>query len=237
MKKFISGIIVGVLLMGSVSFAASNLTAIKSTFGTTLNGKKVTQNIITINGAYYADLKQLAGNLGIKYAVDTKGKNILLGEAPAANKFSMNNPAPIGTMQTIKFDNLLTSYTANITVKEITRGEAAWELIKEANMFNSEPEAGYEYILAKIDFKLTNAPEDIKYDLGGYDFDLVSDKNKTYDKVSAVEPEPSLDAELYKDASNEGYAVFKVAINDKTPKITFGRKYDGSGGIWFKAYK
>ncbi len=83
MKKFLSGLVIGALLAGTVTFAASNLTAIKSSFGTMLNGKKVTQNVVTINGTYYADLKQLASNLGIKYSVDTKGKNILLGETPS----------------------------------------------------------------------------------------------------------------------------------------------------------
>ncbi len=236
MKKFISGLIIGVLLTGTVSFAASNLTAIKSAFSTTLNGKKITQNVVTINGAYYADLKQLAGNLGIKYSVDTKGKKITLGEAPAANKYNMSNPAPVGTMQTVQFEYIIDKFTANVTVKEILRGAAAWDLIKDANMFNEEAGAGYEYILAKIDFKLTNAPGDKKYDVSGYSFDLISDKGKSYDKGLVIAPEPELTGELYKGASIEGYTVFKVATSDKQPKITFGRNYDGTGGIWFKAY-
>ncbi len=236
MKKFISGLVIGALLAGTVTFAASNLTAIKSVFSTTLNGKKVTQNVVTINGTYYADLKQLASNLGIKYSVDTKGKNILLGETPATNKYSMSNPAPIGTKQTVTFKSLLDSFTADVTVNEVIRGDEAWKLIQEANMFNSEAGTGYEYILAKIDFTLTKAPEGKKYDLSGYSFDLISDKGKGYDKGLIMAPEPVLDTELYKGASSEGFVAFKVSVTDKQPKIAFGRDYNGTGGIWFKAF-
>lgn len=237
MKKFIAGLLIGAILATcGATFAAPALTYVKSVFNTTVNGKVVKQDVVTINGTYYADLKQLAGSLGVKYSVDTKAKKIQIGETILTNKYSMQNPTPIGTEQAVTFKSFSDSYTANVTVKEIIRGDKAYELIKAANMFNSEAGEGYEYILAKIDFKLTNAPGGKKYDLAGYSFDLVSDKGKTYDKVLIVSPEPKLDAELYKGASNEGYVAFKVGVNDKMPKMTFGRNYDGTGGIWFKVY-
>lgn len=236
MKKFISGLLVGILLMGTVTFAAPALSYVKSVFTTTINGKAVKQDVVTINGVYYADLKQLTSSLGIKYSVDAKSKKIVIGETPASNKYSMANPAPLNTKQAVTFKSLLDSYTADVTVKEIIRGDKAWELIQAANMFNKEADAGYEYILAKIDFKLTNAPDGKKYDLSGYSFDIISDKGKGYDKGLIMAPEPVLDIELYKGASSEGYVAFKVAVSDKSPKITFGRNYDGTGGIWFKAY-
>ena len=82
MKKFISGLLVGALLMSAGTFASSNLTAIKSVFKITVNGKAVSQNVVTIDGTYYADIKQLAGNLGVKYSIDEKEKKIALGETP-----------------------------------------------------------------------------------------------------------------------------------------------------------
>lgn len=236
MKKFISGLIIGALLMGTVTFAASNLTAIKSTFKTTVSGKAVTQNVVTISGAYYGDLKQLASNLGIKYSVDTKNKKITLGETPVANKYTMKNPAPIGAMQTLNYKDMFEEYKAQVSVKEILRGDEALKLIKEANMFNDEAGEGYEYILAKINFKLLDIPGDKVFSLMGISFKLVSDVGKEYDYASVVQPDPVLDAKLYKGASNEGWAVFKVKIDDAKPLITFGRNYDGTGGIWFKTY-
>lgn len=78
MKKFISGLIVGALLSGTVGFAASELSAIKSTYSTIVNEKQVNQNVVTINGKYYADMKQMASNLGFKYSVDSKENKIKL---------------------------------------------------------------------------------------------------------------------------------------------------------------
>jgi hypothetical protein len=236
MKKFIAGLIAGILLTCSVSFAATNLTAVKSAFATVFNGKSISQNIVTIDGMYYADLKQLAGNLGIKYTIDAKGKKIVLGETPVTNKFNMSNPAPIGTIQTVKFDSMLSKFTANVTVKEVARGAAADSLIEKESMLNGDPGAGFEYLLVKINFTLTGAPEGKKYDLSGYSFDLISSKGKSYSEDLLIAPDPTLSSELYKNASTEGYVLYKVAIDDKAPKIAFGRNYDGTGGIWFKAY-
>jgi len=80
--------------MGTVVFAAPALTYVKSVFTTTVNGKTVKQNVVTIGGVYYADVKQLASNLSIKYTVDAKSKKIVLGETPVAKP-------------TIEFTNIL----------------------------------------------------------------------------------------------------------------------------------
>ena len=50
----------------------------------------------------------------------------------------------------IKVSDYIDEYTANISVKEVIRGKKAWNKIKDANMFNSEPQDGYEYILVKV---------------------------------------------------------------------------------------
>lgn len=236
MKKFISGLVIGALLTGTVAFAASNLTAIKSAFSTSVNGKQVTQNIVTINGTYYGDIKQLAGNLGIKYSVDTKGKKITLGETPVANKYSMSNPAPMNTKQTIEISGFIDNIKAEMSVKSIVRGSEAWELIRNENQFNAEAPAGKEYILVKINFKLLDSKDGKTFDINNSNINLISSSGKEYkDFVAVVTPEP-LNATLYKDASSEGYLAYLVNIDDKAPKIAFGRKYDGTGGIWFKAY-
>lgn len=118
MKKFISGLLVGVLLMGTVVFAAPTLTYVKSVFTTTVNGKSVKQNVVTIGGVYYADVKQLTSNLGIKYAVDAKTKKITLGES--AKK-----------AETITFSNILTNSDYGFTT---VTGEAKNNDTKEHSL-------------------------------------------------------------------------------------------------------
>ena len=49
-------------------------------------------------------------------------------------------------------------------------------------------------------------------------------------------PQPELEGSLYEGASNEGWIIFKVLKNDSKPVLSYGTKYDGTGGIWFKAY-
>ncbi len=237
MKKFISGLLIGVILtMCGATFAAPALTAVKSVFTTTVYGKTVKQDIATINGTYYMDIKQLTSNLGIKYVVDAKTKKISLGETPAANKYTMKNPAPIGATQSLNYKNYTDEYKADVTVKEIIRGDKAWELIRLANTFNEEAADGYEYILAKIDFKLKYIPNGKSFDLNGISFNLISQTGKEYDYASVVEPDPVLDANLYESASSEGWVAFLVKVDDTKPLLTYGRNYDGTGGIWFKAY-
>ncbi len=232
MKKFITGFIIGVLLTGTISFAASNLTAVKSVFVTIVNGKTVKQDIVTINNTYYADVKQMAGNLGMKYAVDTKGKKIILGEVTEQNKYTKNNPAPVGTKQTISSGQ----YKANITVKEIIRGDKVGDLIKKDNENKSQLEKGYEYIFAKIKFDLTDADENRAIFIFNSAFTLVSETGKEYEPIPINElPAQTLNVALFKGGSEEGWVVFKVKADDKKPVITY-KVYDGTGSLWFKAY-
>ncbi len=147
------------------------------------------------------------------------------------------NPAPLNTTKTISVKDYFNDYTAQITVKEIIRGSKAWAMIEEANMFNSPPQDGYEYILAKINFNLVDIANDKALSLSGINFKLISSDGKEYEYLSVVEPDPKLDANLYKGASSEGWAPYQVRTGDVSPALVYGRNYDGTGGVWFKAYK
>jgi hypothetical protein len=156
---------------------------------------------------------------------------------PTPIGYSRSNPAPIGTVLTIQFDWIGKTYSVKITLLEIIRGEEAWTRIQEANMFNAAPDQGYEYILVKIRFEYISGPTaDTAYTVSKVYFDVISEKGAEYPVVSVVPPTPNLDTTLYPGASNEGWAGYLVATNDIHPLMTFGRNYDGTGGIWFKLY-
>jgi hypothetical protein len=128
-------------------------------------------------------------------------------------------------------------YEVRITLTDLITGNQAWQLIQDANMFNDPPETGFEYILAMIRFEyLTGPTPDTTYWATSYDFDAISSTGKEYDMPFVVEPDPSLDADLYPGASHEGWAAFEVAIDDSKPLMTFGRYSDGTGGLWWKLY-
>jgi uncharacterized repeat protein (TIGR02543 family) len=161
----------------------------------------------------------------------------------ASKGYSRGNPVGIGTPLSIWVGSSgvashhTNDYEVRITLLQIIRGSEAWQRIYEANMFNDPPEPGFEYILAKLRFEyLTGPTPDTAYDVSPVWFDAVSSDGKEYDMASVIQPDPSIRTNLYPGASHEGWVSFHVAQSDAKPVMTFGRKYDGTGGIWFKLY-
>ncbi|WP_048096458.1 DUF4352 domain-containing protein [Archaeoglobus fulgidus] len=62
---------------------------------------------------------------------------------------SYENPASI--KETVVVRTL--SGTFEITVLDCIRGEKAYQVIKASNMFNPDPDQGFEYLLVKVRFK------------------------------------------------------------------------------------
>jgi S1-C subfamily serine protease len=150
---------------------------------------------------------------------------------------SLANPVSLNISQSVIVNNPVAKFTAEVTVKQIIRGALAGTMVTSVNKYNDPPKSGYEYLLAKINFKLLDIPGGKSLDVAGeWDFNLVSQDGKVYHQVIEVEPDPQLDSTLYKGASNEGWVVFMVSPNDTKPKISYGVNNDGTGGIWFKAY-
>ncbi len=154
--------------------------------------------------------------------------------------YSRSNPVGIGAPLNIKVNSTGgagNEYEVRLTLLEVIRGTEAWQRILAQNQFNSPPKTGYEYILAKVRFEyLTGPTPDTSYRISSVWFNAVSAGGKDYDRVSVVEPSPSINTNLYPGASQEGWVSFCVAQDDAKPLMTFGRKYDGTGGIWFKLY-
>lgn len=205
-----------------------------------VNGQKATKQVVLHKGTTYVPLRDFGSMVGT--SIDYKDGIIYVGGGDSSSStnsttntttYSRINPAPIGATQKITVKDYVNEYTAEICVKEVIRGNAAWTKIKEANMFNDEAPSGKEYILAKISVKAISVADDKKLDISGYDFDAYSTTNSKYEKYSVVEPDPELDSSLYSGASSEGYVAFLVDTSDTSPKVVYGQKYDGTGGVWF----
>jgi hypothetical protein len=154
--------------------------------------------------------------------------------------YSRSNPAGLNTPLTAKVGSTGragTDYTVSVTVLQTIRGDAAWQMIRDANMFNKAPNSGYEYILVKIQLDYSKgATADTTYNASGSWFTVVSSSGKDYDNNSIVDPDPQFDANLYPSASTAGWVSFYVVQSDTQPLLAFARNYDGTGGIWFKLY-
>lgn len=245
MKKFISGLLVGILISTlAVGYAAVEFDVKLADFPILVNGKVFTTDkpIVTINDSTYLPLRAIGEALGVKVNWNSELNRAEIGETPAeepaGDSYSYSNPAPVNVAQTLEVDNIFDNYKVEMSVTDIIRGDLAWDMISNANMFNDPPDEGYEYILAKVYIKLLDMADDQALDVNGVvDISLISGEGSEYDYTTVVCPDPELDATLYKGASNEGWAAFMVKKDDLYPKLTYGRDYDGTGGIWFKAYK
>lgn len=111
-----------------------------------------------------------------------------------------------------------------ITVVETTRGDAAWEKIKEDNQYNEAPPDGYEYVLNRIKVKLTDAEtEDLKVLLSKYHFSYVSSQGVVYDSPTLVLKD-GLNAELFNNGEKEGNVCGLIKKEDK-PLLRYKNKY------------
>ncbi|WP_438351558.1 stalk domain-containing protein [Paenibacillus sp. FA6] len=244
-KKLIISLTVVLAVFGAFgagAYAAQKITLI-------VNGGVAKADIRTINNTTYVPLRAVSELLGASVAFDSKTQTITIvgGEgstetittdntvAEKTKVSTRQNPAKIGQEATFHVSDFMDDYKGTISISEVVRGEQAWNLISEANQFNSAPKDGYEYILAKINIGVTeNKKTDAYIDVNSVNFKLVSTSGTDYDFVSVVEPDPSIDSKIYVGSSNTGWAAFEVKKSDQSPLITYGRKYDGTGGVWFK---
>jgi hypothetical protein len=140
------------------------------------------------------------------------------------------NPHPIGTPvpATITFGDAYTTaieiYDARITVVEVLRGEKAWDLLSHHNASISQPDPGYDYVLAHIKFEFTSRgkPGDKIYALREDQFSAFSsDGSAQYLPAKAEPPEPRLTGTLHSGDSVEGWIAFMVARDDRKPFMEF----------------
>lgn len=135
-------------------------------------------------------------------------------------------------------------YDATITLLEVVRGPKAWELLKKADDSNKKPDEGYEYILARISFKMKarGAPGDKTFDLDRpLQFTAFSEDFEEYETPTVVLPKPELKRTVSADQYAEGWIVLAVKKQDSRPLLMFD---PSSGGAWsrgkisfFKLYK
>ncbi len=127
------------------------------------------------------------------------------------------NPYPFNTpveMSIIRYDNDFNEFTSSleITILSSERGESAYQKLMKANPFNEAAPKGYEWVLVKMNVAFTetdNENESLYFDK--YNFELVSESGDIYSgNAYAVDPEPSLNFEMYVGNEKAGYAAYLV---------------------------
>ena len=125
------------------------------------------------------------------------------------------------------YDDSFNSYESylEITLLESIRGEEAWTIIEEENMFNEPAMDGFEYVLIKVKgfLKESETDDDSLY-FSDMNFKFVSNEGEVYEWASAVIPN-GLTTELYNGGTAEGYIANQVKVGDD-----FKVSYDSSEG-------
>ena len=241
MRKFLCGFLAGAIIFGAIGGFAVTYVANTADFKVMVNGEEFTSDppALVVEGRTYLPLRAMGEALGVPVAWNEELRRAEVGNMAAVaekNQYSRNNPAPLDTVQTYTktsewFDE--DNYTVSVRVMETVRGSEALKRIKEANQFNSEPDEGYEYILAKIAFSVQNVKNDGALNVSEYSFTAFSGNNEEMPKKSVVEPEPQLSGKLYAGGNTEGWITVQVKKDDKNPKLAYGIDYNGGNGIWF----
>jgi hypothetical protein len=184
--------------------------------------------MLSVGGGYYVDR-----DTKVKY--ETPSKTKLKAVECVHNPYgSIGNASVVGDVWEVEVEDWFDGYKRYDIglVDALTDGEAAWELIKEANMFNTEPPAGKKYVLALFYIKLYEYEGKVynSWNVNSSLFTAVSKSGKVYNWTSIVTPEPSFSS-LYEGGETFGMVAYLVDENDQ-PKIVWQK--DSADEIWFK---
>ena len=155
-------------------------------------------------------------------------------DAPKSGTYE--RPFPAGDWVYLTMTSEGETVDFRIKIEEVIRGDEAWEIITEANMFNEMPPEGYEPILIKISIRNTSPSGFLSLDK--YDISIATKGNVTsysfyspccLDSAGYVE----FDAQLNPTGEHSGWIARAVDTDDDSPMVIIGADYNGRGGLYF----
>jgi hypothetical protein len=128
-----------------------------------------------------------------------------------------------------------TKYEADMTITDVVRGETAYNMMQESNMFNGKPaDPNMEWFLFKVRFHLSKFATDSTFSItGDDDFHIISNSERLSGFFVTMPPSPVFSGQIYEGATKEGWVAMGAYKNDPTPYIVY-EQGSGSNGIWFK---
>lgn len=161
MKRLLAILLVCALFLPSLA-AFADVTSIK-------------KQIDTLN---VIEKQELIEYLRYSISVDNLKKTIAKSHA----LFTRKNPMTVG--QTAIFS--MSGIDCYLTLKSVNRGESVNKEIEEANMFNTKPSVGQEYIKVLFHFSTIANESSELVELNHYNFDLVSSSGKVIQSVPMI---------------------------------------------------
>jgi hypothetical protein len=131
---------------------------------------------------------------------------------PTNDGISRENPVPP--------DSQAVTDEWEVMITEVVRGDAAWAAVQSANQFNEPPAEGMEYVAVKILVRNIGII-DRASTIDGSAFKLTGENNILYDWPSIVDPEPTLDVDLYPGGQYEGWTVMAARVGEEQLMVRF----------------
>lgn len=116
----------------------------------------------------------------------------------------------------------ITAGVWEVTLLEVVRGADAAARIAEANRFNDPPEAGTEYVLARLRVRAIGPEEpEAPRAVDTVSVRVTGARNVVYDRPTVVAPEPALSGEAYVGGVIEGWVALSVAEGEQGLALVF----------------
>lgn len=131
---------------------------------------------------------------------------------PTESGSTRANPVPPGSPATTD--------DWEITITEVVRGDEAWTNVQSANQFNEPPADGMEYVAVKLLVRNIST-NDRPSNIDGSSFELTGERNILYNWPSIVDPEPTLDVDLYPGGQYEGWTVMTAGVGEEQLLVRF----------------
>lgn len=146
---------------------------------------------------------------------------------------SRTNPVPF--QKTVTVDDELYNDAGesfpikfDLTMEEVTRGDAAFQNLKAMNEFNEPAPEGYEWVLVKAKVKFTESKtQDLSFNIDGImNFKMVSESGDIYSGDAYGTTDPDFSFEMYAGNEKEGYIAGLVKTGEKA-QLRYEELMDG----------
>lgn len=150
---------------------------------------------------------------------------------PTPDLGSKENPMPIGEtfLGTYTDGSEGNQYVIGISLQETIRGDEALDVILDTYSLNPKPDEGKEYLIAwfQVGYISDITEDNPPLYLNKFNFVFASSEGDFEYLPTVIMPEPAFDITLNEYDVSDGWLVFSVDVEDKSPKAVF------ANSLWF----
>jgi hypothetical protein len=158
----------------------------------------------------------------------TPGPQVIVPEPGVG--LSRETAIPLGATCSCSIDRAGQVSQFDITIVRVLQD--AYPFLQQANRFNRPPREGSRFVGILVDMKYIAGPEDQAYTVNQSDFHATAADDLLRDPLSAVDPEPRLQGDVYPGSTVRGWVFFELP-RDQPAAAVWQTSFFGERGVWF----